>query len=75
MKECKEGKVALLLGKVAEGVSDTDGRGGRMCYALDRKVVTCKEGFVVWRANGQILVPPPSMNSWTLHILLSYFPY
>ena len=31
---CKEGKVALLLGKGVEGVSDSDG--GGMCYVLDR---------------------------------------
>ena len=29
-----------------------------MCYVLDREVVAEKEGFVVWRANGRILVPP-----------------
>ena len=38
-----------------------------MYYVLGREVVGEKEEFVVWRANGRILVPfpPPSMNSWT----------
>ena len=41
-----------------------------MYYVLDREVVAEKEEFVVWRANGQILVfsPPPSMNNWTQHM-------
>ena len=32
-----------------------------MYYVLDREVVAKKVGFVVWRANGQILFlsPPP----------------
>ena len=32
----KEGKVALLVGKGMEEISDTDGGGGRMGYVLDR---------------------------------------
>ena len=28
-----------------------------MYYVLNREVMAEKEGFVVWRANGQILVP------------------
>ena len=38
------------------------------CYVLDREVVAEKEGFVVWGANGWILVPSPSVNSWTQHM-------
>ena len=30
-----------------------------MCYVLDREVVAVMVGFVVWRANGRILVPSP----------------
>ena len=52
MEECKEGKVALLLGKGVEGVSD-------IVIVLDWEVGAEKEGFVVWRANGWILAPPP----------------
>ena len=39
-----------------------------------RKVVAEKEGFVVWRANGLILVPPPppSISSWTQHMHYYY---
>ena len=65
MEECKEGKVALLLGKGVEGVSD-------IVIVLDREVGAEKEGFVVLTANGWILVPPPSMNSWTKHIHYYY---
>ena len=37
-----------------------------MCYVLDREVVTEKERFVVWVANGHILFPSPSsIKSWT----------
>ncbi len=43
-------------------------------YVLDREVVAEKEGFVVCRANGRILVPSPpsSMNSWTQHMNYYY---
>ena len=45
-----------------------------MCYELDKEVVSEKEGFVVWRANGRILVssPPPSINIWTQHMHYYY---
>ena len=68
MEECKEGKVALLLGKGVEGVID-------IVIVLDREVGAEKEGFVLCRANGWNLVPsppPPSMNSWTQHIHYYY---
>ena len=29
-----------------------------MYYVLDREVVVEKEGFIAWKANGRILVPP-----------------
>ena len=67
---CKEIKVALLLGKKFKGIGNTVMRMEGMYYVLDRELVADKEGVVVWRANGQILVPspPPSMNSWTQHM-------
>ena len=46
-----------------------------MHYVLDREVVAEKEGFVVWRVNGRILVPsppPPSINSSTQHMHYYY---
>ena len=48
------------VAKRCERSCDTDGGGRWMCYVLDRKVVAEKEGFVVWEANGQFLVPFPS---------------
>ncbi len=38
-----------------------------MCSVLDREMVAGKDGFVVWEANGWILVLSlvPAMNSWT----------
>ena len=37
---------------------------------IDREVVAEEKGFVIWRANGWILVPspPPTINSWTQHM-------
>ena len=68
MEECKEGKVALLLGKVVKGVRD-------IVILLDKEVVAEKEGFVVWRANGRIPPPPLYEHLDTAHaLLLSYFP-
>ena len=45
-----------------------------MYYVLDREVMAEKEGFIVWRANRQILVPspPPSMDSWIQHMHYYY---
>ena len=64
---CEEGKIALLLGKGMEGVSYSVMEEVGECIVLGREVVAEKEGFVVWKANGRILVssPPPSLNSWT----------
>ena len=49
-----------------------------MYYILDREVGQRRKdllyGFLVWRANGQILVsllPPFLIRSWTQHIILS----
>ena len=36
-----------------------------MCNVLDREVVTEKEGFIVWRANGWILVSFPPFALWS----------
>ena len=51
-------------------ISDSEEGGSGMCYVLDTVVETEKEVFVAWGANGRILIPtpPPSMNSWTLHM-------
>ena len=44
-----------------------------MYYVLNRKVMAEKEGFVVWRPNGWILVPSPtSTNNWTQHMKYYY---
>ena len=57
---CKEGKVGIAVGKRCGGrVSDIDGGGGWMYYALDREVVAEREVHVVWRSSGWIWVPSP----------------
>ena len=46
-----------------------------MYYVLDREVVVEKEEFVVWRANGWILSPPPlstaGHSTYTIIIMFS----
>ena len=43
MEECKEGKVAFLLGKGVEGgKGHYDREGGRIYYVLDREAVAEK---------------------------------
>ena len=47
-----------------------------MCSVLDREMVAGKDGFVVWEANGWILVLSlvPSMNSWhSLYTIIIIF--
>ena len=45
-----------------------------MYYVLDMELMAEKEGFVVWRANGWILVPSgsPSVKIWTQHMHYFY---
>ena len=46
-----------------------------MYYVWDREVLAEKEGFVVWRLNGWILVSSlPSSEQLDTALLLSYFP-
>ena len=70
----KEGKMALHLGRGVEGVSDTVMKEVGVCvYVLVRKVMAEKEGFVVWRANGWILVPSPSQRcTHRMHIIIIF---
>ena len=53
---CKEGEFALLLGKCVEGMRDTMVSEVNKCVVFDREVYSGRDGFVVWRANRQILV-------------------
>ena len=63
-------KVALLVGKGVEGVTNTLIEEVGVCVMYWIGKLWKRRKDVVWGANGQILVlsPPPSMKSWTHHM-------
>ena len=60
---CKEGKVALQLGKCVAVVSDSNEGGGRICYVFDKVVVAEKDRFVYRKLRGDFSSPPPPLPS------------